>query len=319
MDELYAILELHAGASDEEVKRNYRKLVMLYHPDMNPSPEAHTKFLEIQRAYEILTDSQARAKYLYQNNSVSEATHSASETQKYRRSNYRKKDKMSFDPTNHIPIYEESFFDASDFDFFAFTRIFLLGFVGAIVTFFIARFLVLDLYMLFLPSYLVIAFMLFDAVLWYDLTTRNVLFHAFIIKIIYAPRRKMYAFFMSVDDNPRGSFSVKEVRSSDRYRNYYYTREIKFDYEKMPSFAIRRTLLLRICLGIEGHGPRIEVDLDYFKKRKKNLKLFLPILLSIGALLLIFQYGAYAYYAGFAYFFGHFFFIRKYVTSNIMD
>lgn len=50
----YDILGLPMGASKDEVKRAYRKLVKLYHPDRNSSPEAQQRFLLIQKAYDVI-------------------------------------------------------------------------------------------------------------------------------------------------------------------------------------------------------------------------------------------------------------------------
>ncbi len=51
----YRILGLNPGAPEREIKRAYRNMAKLYHPDMNPSEAAHHKFLQITEAYEILT------------------------------------------------------------------------------------------------------------------------------------------------------------------------------------------------------------------------------------------------------------------------
>ncbi len=55
MNKYYQILGLKESASKEEIKKAYRKLAMKYHPDVNPSAKAKSKFLEILEAYEYLT------------------------------------------------------------------------------------------------------------------------------------------------------------------------------------------------------------------------------------------------------------------------
>lgn len=56
----YGILGVSRGASDDEIKRAYRKLARQYHPDVNPDPAAHEKFKDINAAYEVLSDDQKR-------------------------------------------------------------------------------------------------------------------------------------------------------------------------------------------------------------------------------------------------------------------
>ncbi len=60
---LYSTLEVSEGASNEEIKKSYRRLARKYHPDLNKGKEAEEKFKEINAAYEILSDPQKRAQY----------------------------------------------------------------------------------------------------------------------------------------------------------------------------------------------------------------------------------------------------------------
>jgi molecular chaperone DnaJ len=60
----YRILDLSRDASEEEIKRSYRKIAMLYHPDRNPgNKEAEEKFKLASEAYEVLRDPEKREIY----------------------------------------------------------------------------------------------------------------------------------------------------------------------------------------------------------------------------------------------------------------
>ena len=64
--DFYEILGVPKNASDEEIKKSYRKLAMKFHPDRNQgeaAKEAEVKFKEAKEAYEMLSDPQKRAAY----------------------------------------------------------------------------------------------------------------------------------------------------------------------------------------------------------------------------------------------------------------
>jgi molecular chaperone DnaJ len=63
-DDFYSILGVSKGANEDELKKAYRKLAMVYHPDKNPgNAEAERKFKSINEAYDVLKDAQKRAAY----------------------------------------------------------------------------------------------------------------------------------------------------------------------------------------------------------------------------------------------------------------
>ena len=60
----YEVLGVNRDASDEDLKKSYRKLAMKWHPDRNPdNPKAESNFKEAKEAYEILSDANKRAAY----------------------------------------------------------------------------------------------------------------------------------------------------------------------------------------------------------------------------------------------------------------
>lgn len=60
----YEVLGLQKGASEEDIKKAFRKMAMKYHPDRNPDDkEAEEKFKEVNEAYSILSDPDKKSKY----------------------------------------------------------------------------------------------------------------------------------------------------------------------------------------------------------------------------------------------------------------
>ena len=64
--DFYEVLGVPKNASDDDIKKAYRKLAMKYHPDRNQgdgAAKAEEKFKEAKEAYEMLSDPQKRAVY----------------------------------------------------------------------------------------------------------------------------------------------------------------------------------------------------------------------------------------------------------------
>lgn len=62
VSDYYRILEISADSSSEDIKKAYRKKAHLYHPDINPSPDAKDLFISITEAYEFLIEYNEKIK-----------------------------------------------------------------------------------------------------------------------------------------------------------------------------------------------------------------------------------------------------------------
>ena len=59
----YEVIGVDRNATADEIRKAYRRLARKYHPDVNKSEDAATRFAEMQEAYEVLSDAEKRKAY----------------------------------------------------------------------------------------------------------------------------------------------------------------------------------------------------------------------------------------------------------------
>ena len=91
----YDTLGVTLQSSDAEIKRAYRKLAVLLHPDKNPLPEAEAAFKEVNAAYEVLSDPIARGLY---NQLLTNVSNQQPITPLHRDPAYRKRQQAGYKP-----------------------------------------------------------------------------------------------------------------------------------------------------------------------------------------------------------------------------
>lgn len=83
-EDYYKVLGIARDASEDDVKRAYRKMALKYHPDKNSAAHAEEKFKEIGKAYQVLSDQKKRLTYdKYGDDGLSNAEHSRRSASSY--------------------------------------------------------------------------------------------------------------------------------------------------------------------------------------------------------------------------------------------
>ncbi len=110
----YKILGVDKNATEEDIKKAYRKLARKLHPDLNPNDkEAHQKFQQINEANEVLSDPEKRKKYDQYGKDWQHADQFEQQRQQRSQSRYTGGEEFSGDDDSDFSSFFESMFGAS--------------------------------------------------------------------------------------------------------------------------------------------------------------------------------------------------------------
>lgn len=122
MQDVYKILELPPFSDQSEVKKAYRKLVKVWHPDINPSQQATDQFKKIQEAYELLMDDKKKMAYdlllrkKHSNQSTRKSTNSRTNKNSNTKSTKQQDPFITWIRTEREAIYEEYYNERIDIE-----------------------------------------------------------------------------------------------------------------------------------------------------------------------------------------------------------
>ncbi|MFN8438170.1 MAG: DnaJ domain-containing protein [Cytophagales bacterium] len=350
------ILELTYGASDADIKKSYRRLVMLYHPDKNKSKDAQTKFIEIQDAYEKLTGpnavfyktkpveptqpkneytsstyqqtySQSHTKTSYQESySQQHQTHSQQHThsqqysqtqnQQTNRNQTGGQSKYFFDHLHHLPNVSKWYFKKEDYDAFCLTRITYFALSNLIITLLVKYVLLESLNITDVPYYMCYI-AIFDLFLIIDIHLKSINHHAYAVNII-KNITKGFEILMSISNTGIKNFYPNHINSISRYRNSFYIDHEPVElYNYINQFIFHRTPIFSILCEIEGYNKtNHHVKTVFFNHKRQNVKIQSFILLGASLLSCTFHGLGVIDFIIAAY---HLVFIRHILINNELD
>ncbi len=104
MKDLYKLLGIGREANKAEIKKAYRDLAKKYHPDRNSgNEEAEKKFIEVNKAYEILSDEKLKKEY------DEKLLSGTSESKKVKKETFKNTGNFKFDPSNFGNMFDSFF------------------------------------------------------------------------------------------------------------------------------------------------------------------------------------------------------------------
>ena len=113
MEKYYRVLKIRRGATQIEIRNAYRKLAKKLHPDVNDSPTAKDDFIELNEAYEFLTDPEVRKKVRFK---ATPKARRKTRTQEHQQWSKEKRKKTRENANEHARQRREDYFRRKEAD-----------------------------------------------------------------------------------------------------------------------------------------------------------------------------------------------------------
>jgi hypothetical protein len=260
----YLILGIPQHATDDDIKRAYRRLAMQYHPDRNKDPLAPQRFREIQTAYDVLLDPQQR--HLYDNRlfNVFDPSSTPTHTNYYDppidpftgRKNYkyhRGKPKKERDLNAPFDNFEVKYISEFDFEYVVLYRVILLGIPGFIASAFLSAQLFESYSFMHAGHVLVtLPFLLFHFFVLLDCILPSLPFYALLTKVAKYRASGWQELFTRATDFEVNSYDFHQIKGGEWYKDKMYVYNSPIDFREVQQFLIYKSPLFKMKFQVCG-------------------------------------------------------------------
>lgn len=252
---------------------------MHYHPDRNKDPEAPQRFMEVQNAYDLLTDPVLRRQYdqrlqggfedLFSELLVNDDPTIDPLTGRRNYKYHRGKPKPPRDMDEPFDNFEQKSAPSFSLDFTVLGRVMLLGFPGMILSAFVSSYLY-DHYEHVSSGHYVITvpFLVFNAFVFLDCIWGTTQHYAMLMKVTFFTYSYWQDLSIRATTQSALSLDFRELKGEEWYRDHLYVYEPEVDFKKVQQFLIQKSLLFKIKFKVDGivEEEPINISLNRYRR-----------------------------------------------------
>lgn len=288
MANYYQTLGVTEKATAEEIKKSYRRLAMMYHPDRNKSSDAANRFIEIQTAYDLLINDQLRARYDQQ----LRGNFTYGNVPPKQPTDHKKNTKSNEKRHRDINAPFENFSFANFIDYSRNVEISMRVFFLAIPGFFVSIFFlgVLDNDFDFNAGDYMVAgpFLIFHIFAIIDCFLPLGIHYALLMNVIICKHQKINELIMHITIKKEESLNYFKVEKNGFIRDSFYVKTPPEEFKNMQQFAIFKSFIFRNTFHIY-HVVNSKLSKLVFNAFKIRNLCALGTLLAVANLYLMFS------------------------------
>jgi curved DNA-binding protein CbpA len=278
----YQQLGLSESASADEIKKVFRRLAMQYHPDRNHAPDAAQRFVEIQEAYEILSDPVQKASYdnmlragftsftfesTFSDGEVPIDPFTGQKNYKYHRGK-RKKERNLDEPFEN---FDEKYGLDFETSYSTLGRVVLLGIPGYIASLFIGSSMFDEELVNVCDIAITAPFILFHLFILLDCALEPNSYYGLLIKVTDQIGSFWKELMISITERATKSLDYNDMHKSEWVREKIYIHDSSTDFSNVQQFTMRISMIFKIKLRIFGIVDKTETNIQFNPIKAKQL------------------------------------------------